>query len=138
MKLPAMTRRSVLHLVLATTVTLIQPVFPFARPLPLSERDRLLARRVTNIFAARASAEFVGIRYLQRNPGEADITALLLLVAGSRHEVNRLYELDAASLGSDLGRFIRQDFLRGDITRLDGWILSATEARLMALAALSA
>ena len=85
---------------------------------PVSDEDALVA---------------VGTRYLRDHPDEAgrdQLTAALGLPATAHPSP---IEVLASS-----GEQIEQDFASGDVATVDGWILSLTEARVAALAALEA
>jgi hypothetical protein len=80
-----------------------------------------------------ASAAVVGREYLRSAPREstrerlrADLDAAIGTDALSDAEIRRR-----------VSARVRQDYAAGDTVRLRGWILSRTEARLCALAALS-
>jgi len=90
--------------------------------------------RLIPLLAGPESAASVGRAYLALHPEERS----LALLAG-------LLRLDAAAEGPDrrpqdlrraLSRRIRRDFQRGDVVRVRGWMLSRSEARVAAAAAL--
>ena len=92
-------------------------------------------RRSTDIFDELAEVSglcTVGRTYLQRFPEEADESTLiaLLLAGGSKG-----LDLRGGST-TEVRQRIRQDFVEDDVVTVDGWILSRTEARLYAGAAL--
>jgi hypothetical protein len=83
------------------------------------------------------SAGVVGRAYLREAPREADVPTLVQLVAGglpggvqvvNRATDNQLRELITVR--------IREDFAEDRTVTLQGWIVSQTEARLFAVAAL--
>lgn len=92
------------------------------------------AARLKGLIRDPESARAIGGLYLRQHPGEADPTIL------TRHLLSSL-ELDAGRIGAesdarlrDRLRFLmRADFAEGRTARVDGWILSRTEARLCAL-----
>jgi hypothetical protein len=102
-----------------------------------SAADELaLARRLAGLFAAPESAAEVGRRYLRAVPQEASLRRLVAAIAEEPEGAGRLDALGPAALRSELAARIRADFAAGRLVRLDGWMLSATETRMMALAAL--
>jgi hypothetical protein len=91
------------------------------------------AARLVGIFREPASARAIGRAYLRQAPEEADAARLLALI----------HPGDCAALSaSELRRAVaarqRADFAAGRTVLLDGWVLSRTEARLCALAAVTA
>jgi hypothetical protein len=98
--------------------------------------DLRLARRLVELFAAPESAAQVGRRYLRAAPQEASVRRRVAAIAAEPNGSGWLEALGPAALRAELGARIRGDFAAGRLVRLDGWMLSATETRLMALAAL--
>ena len=91
------------------------------------------AARLVGIFRHQESARAVGRAYLRLAPEEADPARLLALI----------HPGDAAALAeAELRRAVaarqREDFACRRTVLLDGWVLSRTEARLCALAELTA
>jgi hypothetical protein len=101
-------------------------------------RQGNLRAKLTALFIHQESAQAIGRAYLQRYPQEADVRTLedqiaqgiagghTLLVATGKPEISKL-----------LTDRIRQDFATDRVVKVQGWILSVTEARLCALAALA-
>jgi hypothetical protein len=97
-----------------------------------------LRAKLTALFIHQESAQAIGHAYLQSNPREANIRTLenqiaqgiaggyTLLATTSKPEVSKL-----------LTDRIRQDFATDQVVKVQGWILSITEARLCALTALA-
>jgi hypothetical protein len=80
------------------------------------------------------SAQQLGFAYLVREP--ADLPALLRSLEAT---VARLRPgLAESRLGVELEQIVRGEYASGDTLVVDGWVLSRTECRLYALAALSA
>lgn len=73
---------------------------------------------------ARAAARRVGRAYLRRHPAEADVALLRAALAADLGDPERLRAR------------VRGDFEREAVVRVQGWVLSRTEARLCALEAL--
>ncbi len=85
-----------------------------------------------DVFADPASLQGLGRLYLERFPDEADAKVLLQAL---------LTDLEVLPdsrdrLRDQLRSRIEEDFERGDVFQLRGWMLSRTEGRLWALAAL--
>jgi hypothetical protein len=88
------------------------------------------ARAIVGSLGSPASAGVIGAAYLAQNPLEWDRARLL-------------EELDLRAAGTDrerirslVGERQRDDFASGRVVEVNGWILSQTEVRLYALAAL--
>lgn len=97
------------------------------------------ADRLASVLGRPASAAAVGRAYLAGHPGEADRDWLAAQLSADL----RLRDCDparseAARLRAGLSRQLRADFAQSRVVRVDGWVLSVTEARLCALAALTA
>lgn len=77
-------------------------------------------------------ARLLGQAYLDQAPEEKDRDQLIARIIGS------LPSLPADATGDDVTRLlldqIRRDFEQDQAVRVDGWLLSVTEARLCALA----
>ncbi len=88
------------------------------------------AQQVVGLFADRRSAEMVGLAYLAGHPAEADSEHLLRkILAGAPNTFD--------PLRSWLSAKGREDFAHGRTVQVQGWLLSQTEARRCALAALA-
>jgi hypothetical protein len=75
----------------------------------------------------------IGRRYLAKVPEEKSETWLMdVLFGGLGPVAGHQFSL----LSSRVGRLRRDDFVRGDLVEIDGWLLARTEARLCALAAI--
>lgn len=88
-----------------------------------------LAGRLRRLEAVRA----VGRAVVGEHPGEADESQLAEFLATA---LEWSPELSAEELDRRLGERIRDDFRQGRLLFVDGWRLSATEARMAALVAL--
>jgi hypothetical protein len=94
-------------------------------------------QRLARLFAHLDSAQTVGQEYLSAVPAEAGARTLVELV--TRGMPNRSGMLRAATedeLRAFFALRVSEDFARQRTVDLSGWILSLTEARLCALAAL--
>jgi len=89
--------------------------------------------RLVGLLHDGESARAVGRAYLLQEPAEADVTHLMALLdpvgVAARGEAELLRQTIAARH--------RNDFGCGRTVILDGWILSRTEVRLCALAAIT-
>lgn len=86
------------------------------------------ARRLLTLLRSPAAARRIGRAYLEKAGDEADPAKLVALIMG-----------EGGTVEGDLLRHVaerqRADFAAGRTIKLDGWVLSRTEARLYALAA---
>jgi hypothetical protein len=102
-------------------------------------RREIVARRLLAALDRRASAAEIGRVYLAGVPQEADrarlVDALTRGLGAQSCDPGRACKAD---LRAALTRQIRQDFADRNVVRVDGWVLSVTEARLTGLAALAA
>lgn len=104
-----------------------------------SWRGAAAADRLVAVLRRPASAAVVGRAYLAGHPAEADRDWLAAqLDADLRCQNCNPARSDAARLRAGLARQLRVDFAQSRVVRVDGWVLSVTEARLCALAALTA
>ncbi len=90
---------------------------------------------LAQLLSDRTSVVRVGTAYLATAPGDADPAAAFDRMR--RHGGALASALEDGSLGQVrriAARGIREDFARGRIIKVDGWLLSQTEARLCALA----
>ncbi|WP_158044312.1 hypothetical protein [Skermanella pratensis] len=89
------------------------------------------ARRLLALLRSPAAARRIGLAYLETSVDEADPAKLVALIVGDG--------VDRGTADGDLLRHVaerqRADFAAGRTVKLDGWVLSRTEARLYALAA---
>ena len=100
-------------------------------------RESALAQSLSGFFADPESARAVGREYLELSPDEADADTVLERLAGpQRREWEALAASDPDRLAQALRLQHRSDFAHERVVAIRGWILSVTEARLCALAAL--
>jgi hypothetical protein len=99
---------------------------------PAPGRSPVIAR-ITDGFRDLASARAVGRAYLEAVPAERSVTALL---AALERDLGELERLRRPALRDRLANLVRRDFTALEIVNVRGWILSRTEGRLCALAAL--
>jgi hypothetical protein len=120
--------------------------FLFARPLHVVLREHTssahdkLVLRLAGVLEHRESAAIIGGEYLRCVPEENNIDVLVdLMCSPGRGEQGELmYSGDAKALRAILSSRQRDDFAHDRTIKVQGWILSATEVRLCALAALTA
>jgi hypothetical protein len=97
-----------------------------------------LASSLADLFSNRKSASIIGLEYLRHKPEEADVHLLVeqicLCRARGRGELQKASRERRREL---LTLQQRQDFHHSRTVKVHGWILSETEARLCALAALT-
>ena len=106
---------------------------------PASTASDPLARRLGRFFADPLSASMVGREYLRSHPSEADASRLIdLICSGSAERRAELAGSDDEALRRLVVLQQRHDFEDGRVVRVRGWILSETECRLCALAAMTA
>jgi hypothetical protein len=102
-------------------------------------RESALARSLSGFFADPDSARAVGREYLELSPDEADPATVLERLAGAHlGEWEALASSDPERLVQALRLQHREDFEHERVVAIRGWVLSETEARLCALAALAA
>lgn len=107
----------------------------FGRPLR-ADMTRTLARNVRDSFRYPRDAAVVGSQWLQTGSAGTDIASILQLLVSDRSAWQTA--LQSPSEIRKLAKLtIQSDFLHGLTVDLEGWILSLTEVRLCALAALS-
>ena len=97
----------------------------------LDQRKEFLRSLIHGLLGDARAARMIGDQYL-RSVGDKDVVAL-----ASRLQLDRLASLaDTAAQQAQIGESIRRDFGCGSTTQVGGWVISLTEARLCALAAL--
>jgi hypothetical protein len=98
-----------------------------------------LSAKLTTALAHPESARAVGAEYLRQYPQEADAQLLLKRIVarfdGGYAALTRAHD---STLRTLIEQRVRQDFATEQIVKVQGWVLSATEARLCALMTLLA
>ena len=133
----AFSRRQAIKFAVAATVTvLVRAQLPGVAVLQRAQAGLLPARLVA-LLAHPESARVIGGEYLLKYPEEADVDSLLEQIASRivAGDVG-LFNTPDHSLREQLDGIVRADFAVDRIVKLRGWVLSTTEARLCALAAL--
>jgi hypothetical protein len=96
------------------------------------------AARLVSLFKRRDSARAIGSIYLAARPEEADTHKLVKLVIRGADDVPLVvHHTSDTALRAWFRERQARDFATGRIVNLDGWLLSATEVRICALAALT-
>jgi hypothetical protein len=131
------TRRSFVHiLVCLGFFTFFRPAYAFIKQ-GASRTSDPLASSLASFFTHKESAAIMGFEYLRYRPGEANIRLLVDLICACRPERHaELAQAETKKCRELLARQQRQDFEHNRVVKVHGWILSETEARLCALAAL--
>jgi hypothetical protein len=93
--------------------------------------------RLVGLFKHRDSARAIGAAYLALHPAEANTDHLVEVITHPPEDPLLIAHAGDAELRAWVRRRQAHDFATGNIVKLDGWLLSATEARLCALAALT-
>ncbi len=105
---------------------------------PSEQADDGLFETLAGFYEDRASAAAVGRAYLEGAPEEARRDVLLDRLCGPRRsEWAALARSAPEELFAAIRSQHRSDFEAGRVASVDDWILSLTEARMCAIAALS-
>lgn len=113
-----------------TTLVLVPP----HGGLVLHPPDAAAPHPLSAVLPRTPSAQVVGREYLRLRPEEADASRLLDLVAAS---LRPSPGPAPARLGAAVARQVASDFAEERVVRLQGWVVSVTEARLCAAATLA-
>lgn len=97
-----------------------------------------LTNYLMKFYTHSTSASIIGLAYLKTKPSEANAKKLVKLLSLTKIESwENLVILNPTKLRQSLLHQIQTDFKQGRIIRLEHWVLSLTEVRLCALAALA-
>ena len=107
---------------------------PFGALAALRPAEGLGAHHLLRALSHPGSAARVGQAYFGAYPDEADIDHLVKALDGSL----RLGRYGRQAVRERLAGAMREDFADGRTVRVQGWVLSRTEARLCGVAALCA
>lgn len=129
-----LSRRNMLRQLTCGGLMMALPASALARP--AGDVSPPLASRLGRLFSNGESARVIGQRYLDLAPGEANLERLMALICHSEENYARLAHTDTEQLRAMLLGQQRADFARGRTIMIDGWILSETEVRLCAVAAI--
>jgi hypothetical protein len=126
-------RRFLVLTVTAGGSLLVQASLPGAE-LGWRGRQSTLSVKLTGLLEHQDSARIVGSEYLARYPQEADAHVLQeRIVVGFAGGYGVLASANESTIRKLIGDRVRQDFETEQTVKLQGWILSVTEARLCAL-----
>ena len=96
-----------------------------------------LEAKLTGVFVHKESAVFIGQKFLQNVPNEANITLLVDLIGLRQPDWrSRLARCDKKELQRIIIQQQKLDFEYDRIETIEGWVLSKTEVRLCAIASL--
>jgi hypothetical protein len=111
------------------------PGLALARPKASPDAGVELSARLLGLFPDRARVAAIGAACLDALPAnERSVAQLIDAIAAAAGCDAAMSE---AALRAQLADRVRQDFATGAVISVDGWLLSATEARLYALAMLT-
>lgn len=131
MELENLKRRTILGLIAACL-----PVSRAASALDSALAEPGDADRLLALFSDPSSAAAVGSAYLDVRDGAADAAALVDEFVGSDVGFRaRLDSMTQRELRKYVRERVKEDFLAGRTSSVDGWVLSHTELLLYALAA---
>ena len=108
--------------------------FSFAMRLERDSFDRPTADRLLRITGCGPSSAVVGRCYLQSYPDERSVTRLVNQLTA---DLDLSQSRAPAEIRAAISVRVRRDFVEGRTVAVHGWILSRTEARVSALAAVS-
>jgi hypothetical protein len=92
---------------------------------------------LANFFVHKESAKVIGQAYLRNVPEEAEVSQLAAGICSFQTERPTAFTTAAPEqCRALLLQQQRQDFAHGRVVKVEGWILSQTEARLCALVTL--
>jgi hypothetical protein len=133
-----LTRRALLKRLLATwaATCTIPWQMTLAGTEPTSGRQPAWLPRITG---QRDAVLRLGGAYLETHPAEKDPEHLLASVdqaLAASQGANSQPPQDIAQIIAALQRIVRDEYIRDQVTALQGWVVSRTEARLYALAAM--
>ena len=133
---PTLSRRDMLKLAAAACLTIV--AHSQLPGVALLERAQLLMpTRLAALLTHSDSARVIGKAYLHKYPQDARIDILLDQIAARLAASNAgLAGIAEDGLRAQLDVTVRADFAADRIVKLQGWILSTTEAQLCALATL--
>ena len=129
----ALTRRDFLRLLASLGAVLATRRLGVLNTLGRAVGRESLGGRLLQLFRSPVSAAVIGRAYLQESPQDADEPRLLRLLCppGRPWRTANTRQLRVLIAQQQV-----EDFKQGRLVRVDGWMLSETETRLCALAAL--
>ncbi len=105
----------------------------------LAEESVAAPAWLPKLIGDQAAAARIGNAYLDLHPGHRSIDTLTTDIERSlvNYDATAVDLRDADRVASVLQRLVRHDYTVADVTSVDGWVLSTTEARIYALTALA-
>lgn len=132
-----MDRRTFLQMLLGVSAATVAS--SLLRRLPRTLGADSAALGLLRVFGDMASATAIGRAYLAAYPAQASVEALTESLVGGLTAVNPHWRtLSKTELQAALRAQIRRDFAAERTVKLQGWLVSLTEAQLCGLAALIA
>ena len=104
--------------------------------LPNWQKEPLMFPIILSGFCNEDALRNIGMSYRKIIPGEDSKDKLLALLTGGT-QINPSNYSNNSGVANQLELKIEQDFKKGDITTINGWVLSKSEARQCALLSLS-
>jgi hypothetical protein len=130
-----LSRRDILRQLACGGLMIALPASALARP--AGTLSPPLAARLGRLFSNRESARVIGRRYLALRPEEANLNRLTALICRTPENRARLAHASSEQLRGFLSEQQRIDFEHGRTVNIEGWVLSETETRLCAIAAIA-
>lgn len=119
-----------------TILSFVQPIRVLNKLCRYDEVEHLTSKMI-KFYHDTHSAQMIGREYLKYFSEEADINLLVdLLCSHSLRKRRALVQADMSKLREMMLQMQRDDFEHSHVVNIRGWILSQTECRLCAMAAL--
>ena len=125
-----LTRRRFIYYLAGSSALSVMPKIGFSAVNNVDNKDILLS--VITAFHSKKSAAIIGREYLRQYPNEKNMDVLYK----SLKIVPLHNEIEKSEVCLCLADKMENDFSRGDVINLQGWLLSRTELRLCALLSL--
>ena len=133
----ALTRRTFLRVVSALAACAAPALPSTAMTTSTARADAQAAvSRYLDVVSQRESAAAVGNEYLRCAPDEKDLNVLLARLAASGFDAKVAEGMSDEQLIEMVRARLQADFSNERVVTVGGWVLSVTEARICALAAL--
>jgi hypothetical protein len=107
------------------------------RPSMPASGGNLLAQAMVDLLHQHSSAATIGMAYLRHRPSEAEVELLVRGICQGEEDRFIAAINDRPTLKQLLNNRSRMDFDRGSTFKLEGCLMSITELRWLALAALA-
>jgi len=132
-----LTRRKILAVLPGIAFCFIGKKITASTQPALRPKPEAAAAKLVNLFKHKESAVAIGVAFLQSRLKEASVPDLIeKLFPNQPHPARWLIGSHTSAIRETLAGQIRRDFTRERIVNVGGWVLSATECRLCALATL--